>query len=166
MFRYLVPEDPRSPIEPSRGSGRFGAGERLILYTASTPGGAVAEYFRRHPELIAVQVSLKLRIYEMSVSANPTLDVTTAEGARDAAIEPDRLVSSDEDEETRYRECRELATQVEDSGGAGILYPNVALQDGSSWNAALFGERDVAWIVELGAAIQPPRIQAESIHVL
>ena len=168
VFRCIAGDGTRSPIEPSASPhGRFNDGRRLVLYTASSADGACAEYFRRRPELLPLQARVKLRVVQVSVSAGSVLNVTTADRAEAAGIAAERLVSSDADEDKRYRECRELADRVDAAGGNGIQHLNAALRDGKTWNAALFGTRSDGWEVHGDVTdVATPTIDAASVHAL
>ena len=156
-FRFLPERADYDPASPWIGSGRFDDGRRLTLYLADAPEAAVAEFLRRHPELLYLQDALKIRVFEIEVvSDQRLLDVRVDADARAVGIEPDRLVSSDLDESIRYAECRELAARVE-AECIGIGYPSAALRSDHHWNMVLFGPPG-DWTAERVREVTPPRV--------
>lgn len=129
------------PCSPYPSLGRFGDGSHKTVYVAESPEGAMAEFFRRHPELLAFQDDLVISLFELDLNiAGVCLDVTSTKSRDDVGIPADRLISSEADEEIRYAECRELATDTVSASLIGIVYPAA----GAVWdtrNAVLFGEQ-------------------------
>ena len=140
LFRYLPLHAPYPADAPfAGGHGRFDAGQ-ATLYLADTAEGAVAEFYRQHPEFLASQGTVeRFDLFEVElIVSGPVLDVRTPSQARAAGIAFDRLTSSDAEPVARYRECRDLAQRCGQST-TGIVYPSAALQSGS-WNLVVFDE--------------------------
>jgi hypothetical protein len=147
LYRQLPHSAFWSPVSPyPSDAGRFDNGKRLNLYTAGQPEGAVAEYFRRRPELLAYQDRSRIRVFRVTLEfTKPCLDVRTETGAAAAGIAFDRLISADPDPKLRYQECRRLADATEADGSAGIAYPSAALIGSHAWNVVAFGSDGDLW---------------------
>lgn len=145
--------------------GRFDNGVRLTLYVSESPEGAMAEYLRRHPEFLDGQGNLAIRLFEVQIAIDSTLDVRTVSHASIVGIPFERLRSSDRDEATRYHECRLLADEVEPRG-VSIGYPSAALRDRAS-NFVVFGpESPGTWVVSDVAEIDLPYVEPTLVSVL
>lgn len=127
QFRYLSAGASYSPADAYPGAGRFDNGTRRTLYVSSTAQGAVSEFYRRHPELLNMQDSVVLQLFEVTLEVvAQVLDVNDDDDATAEGIHPGRLVSSDPDPDDRYGQCRALADRVELAAGCGIRYPSAA----------------------------------------
>lgn len=128
----------------------------------------MAEYFRRHPELLQFQGSgLRLRVFGLDlVLRGPVLDLRNGASAVAVGISPDRLRSSDADEDDRYRECRELALAAIDADRCGIAYPSAAAT-WATWNLVVFGEPSPGTWESLGfTPVAPPVLAPSQVNVL
>src|SRR4051794_30412210 len=109
------------PCSPYQSKARFGDGNVKTVYVAETDRGAMAEFFRRAPELIDFQDDLNIVLFELDLEViGGCLDVRQARGQNEVGISEERLTSSDVDESARYAECRELGTEAFADGDAGI----------------------------------------------
>lgn len=158
-FRFMPARAPYAPDAPWPGTGRFDDGSRLTLYLAHSAAGAVAEFLRRRPDLIPFQDSLAIEVFEIQLSVvTEMLDVRSRDQAVLAQIEWGRLVANDLDEDRRYRECRLLASDVEQAGLQGVAYPSAALPS-SAWNLVLFGPGgEDAWVSAGAASVRAPKV--------
>ena len=146
---------------PWRGDGRFDNGVRYTLYLAHSAEGATAEFFRRHPEFLAMQEKVRIQLFKLTmVIPGASLNVRTEDAANRAGVLYKRLQSNDEDQALRFEECRALADDVESIGGEGIAYPSAAY-DGT-WNLVAFGEAAYATAIESipRPTVDPTRVQA------
>lgn len=152
---------------PWYGGGRFGTGSYKTLYVASSARGAMAEFFRRHPEFLDLQEDLMIRLFKLDLRVEgECLDVRTEDAARAVGIEPSRLTSSDPDEDVRYRECRELAGIMLERDGTGITYPSASTGP-PTWNFVLFGDQKAGrWVCLNRSSVEIPRIDAEQVNIL
>lgn len=166
-YRFVHVEAPYSPAQawPSS-SGRFDNGVRHTLYMASTASAAVAEYYRRHPELIGFQDSVRLRTFQMTlVSETEGLDVRRPEQGIAVGIAWDRLRSSEKNEHTRYHECRELADDVEAAGGMGIAHSSAAYEGSNTFVS--FGEAaPEGWHITAVTEIDTPRVDPGRVRLI
>lgn len=164
-FRYLAEDVVRRPDSPWHGEGRFDNGIRYTLYLAETPEGAAAEYYRRHPEFLGLQDYVKIRVYQLDMELpEPHLDVRTRPLAVRAEIDFERLVSNDADPNLRFKECRELADDVELTAGFGLAYPSAARQHES--NLVTFGEASAHWSTYGIDEVARPVVDPASVQVL
>lgn len=126
------------PCSPYPSVARFGDGTYKTLYVAESAAGAMAEYFRRHPELLDFQDDLVIGLYELDLNVTgDCLNVSDATGQASVGITSARLSSSDPDQDVRYVECRELAAASVALGLTGVIYPSA----GAAWavrNLVLF----------------------------
>jgi hypothetical protein len=165
LYRFIPTYAEYSPASPWHGSGRFDNGSRLTLYLASTREAAIAEFLRRHPELLDFQDALRIRLFRVDVLVSGScLDVRTREKAASAEVEFDRLRSNDADEETRYWECRRLADEVE-VVGHGIGYPSAAVNN-HDWCLVLFGESGQGWEAASWEEIPRVHVPPDSVNLL
>jgi hypothetical protein len=128
----------------------------------------MAEYFRRHPELLQFQVSgLRLRVFGIIlVVRGAVLDLRNNASAAAVGISPDRLHSSDADEDVRYRECRELAVAAIAGNRCGIAYPSAAAA-WATWNLVVFGDPDPATWESLSITpVVPPVLAPSQVNAL
>lgn len=96
--------DPNAP-HPSSVS-RFCDGTFPSLYLAGTPEGAMAEFFRNSPSLLAQQGGLKIRPFAVEVEViGPAADLRIPTVCDSLGIERERVVSNDADKEVRWFEC-------------------------------------------------------------
>lgn len=148
-------------------SGRFGDGAWKTLYVAESGEGAMAEYFRRHPEFLDFQDDLVISLYELELDIpGPCLDVRADAGQQLARIARDRLVSSEKDEGVRYAECRELAGNALAADLVGIAYPSAAAA-WTSWNLVLFGGPSATrWVCLARRVVDRPHLAAADVRIL
>jgi len=164
MFRWLPQGANYPPDGPWPGKGRFDTGEHKTLYLAATAEGAMAEFFRRFPELLEIQDDLIIGFFEVELEVSADcVDVRTPSGAAVIGIELLRLRSSEPDELSRYAECRALAVECITAGFVGLAYPSAA-SVAETWNLVLFGEQsEPGWH---GLGYQPvPRPRLTSVDV-
>lgn len=167
LFKYTDALARYDPCSPYPGNGRFGDGSHKTVYAAQSAEAAVAEYLRRHPELLSLQDDLVIRLWEMSIEIHgERLDLTHSACQTRAGISEERLRSSESDERVRYAECRALANEAETVGLVGLCYPSAA----TTWfavNHVFFGEQGIAsWQCHEHHEIERPQISAESVSVL
>ena len=167
LYRWLDAGATYDPASSYASVARFGDGTIKTLYLAATPEGAMAEYFRRHPEFLALQDKLAIRLFEVDLRVEGTcVDVRTDAGQRAADITRDRLVSSEHDENLRYAECRELATWAVAESFDGISYPSAAAM-WDTWNLVLFGDPTSGrWIATGTRVIARPIIEETAVRCL
>ena len=104
----------------------------------------MAEYFRRHPELLDFQSDLKISLFELEISVRQDgLDVRDEIGQASVGISLRQLTSSDVHESARYSDCQRLAAAVLVAGMSGIAYPSAAAKWAGAWNLVLFGDQDL-----------------------
>lgn len=157
LYRYIRAGAEYEPDAPfaSRG-GRFDNGVRPTLYLAHTPEGALAEFFKRNPELLKYQDGLRLEMYEVSVRIGARcLDVRSEEAAHLANVDLPRLMSNAPDEAERYSYSREVADALEEE--SGLAYPSAALV-APAWNIVLFGLAGNGWWPEGYKQIPLPHV--------
>jgi hypothetical protein len=164
-YRFIPSSAAYSPTTSYPGLGRFDNGTRLTLYVSSNAEGAVAEYFRRHPELLPLQDAVALRVFEMELTSHSRLlDVRTGGGATAAGITLERLISSDANESSRYKECRALAGRAE-SRYPGITWHSAAYSD-SVYCVVLFGMNRDRWDLDIVTEIPKPTIDVARVQVI
>ena len=169
FYRTISSDASYNPDEPFESTeGRFSNGIRATLYLSETPEGAIAEWLRRHPEFISMQHSLRVSLNMVEIVFSSTaLDIRTSEQAKMAAFPFDRLRSSESDPKIRYKECRVLATDVENvNGSIGILYPSAALKNSNTWNIVLFGKVSDNWHPKGFLKIDRPVVDEEKIQLI
>ena len=138
LFRWTLPDAVYAPDSVHPSLGRFGDGSIPTLYLAASAEGAMAEYFRVNPSLLAHQAGLKLRLAAVDTEVvGELLDVIARDDALLVGISHDRLVSYEVDEAVRWVECQQLALAAVEANVVGILYPSAAWANG--WNLVLFG---------------------------
>ena len=163
VYRQIPHGATYGPTDPWRGSGRFGDGSRLVLYLSSTDEGAMAEYFRRHPELIDLQDDLRLQLFRVELSVNGrSLDLRNQPCQNKVGINEESLTSSEHDEEVRYRLCRALAGRVADIG-TGICSLSAAIGKGV-WTLVLFDEPGTDWVATAFTPHPRPKVSANKIR--
>ena len=90
VYRWLPADASYAPVDPWPSLGRFGDGTRNTLYVAETAQGAMAEFFRRHPELLQLQASeeLRLAVFELGLDVlGRCLDGSgNCDGGQDQAV--------------------------------------------------------------------------------
>lgn len=167
VYRALDAAASYEPDDPFASSGgRFSDGHRKVLYLAQTPEGAIAEWLRQHPEFLAMQAALRVRVsqVEVDVAAVDALDVRTPAQASKIPFPYDRLRSSDRDPTLRYVECRELASDCDAS--AGIAAPSAAYDAAGAWNVVLFGDRGNRWASLGHTPVDRPTVDPASVRLL
>lgn len=166
VYRFLPSAATYLPVTGYRSLGRFGDGNRDVIYFAQEAAGAVAEYLRRHAEFTHLQPWLKIRIFQVELSiAGYLLDVRDAGCASRAAIDHDRLTSSEPDEEVRYFECRALASRAANAGDVGIVYPSASMR--TMWNLVCLGaDSPGGWRASSWQEIPTPIVDGSLIQFL
>lgn len=164
-YRWIPLNANYSASDAWPGSGRFDIDNIPTLYLSFTPEGAVAEYLRRHPKLMAIQSYLKINLFEVHItSESDGLKVSDESLAEMVGIGWDRLRSSDNDERKRYHECRQLAREIISATGVSIEYPSAALEEGI--NVVLFEVDRGGWIAIQGTRIPVPWVEPERVTPL
>jgi hypothetical protein len=103
----------------------------------------MAEFFRRHPELLDFQEDLRILLFALEISVTQDgLDVRTQIGQVAVGISFLQLTSSDANESVRYADCHRLAIAVFAQNLSGIAYPSAAAKWSGAWNLVLFGDQD------------------------
>lgn len=155
------------PDSPWFSLSRFGGGSHKTLYVAETSEGAVAEFLRRHPELIDFQDDLRIVLYELRLQVDGgCVDLRDPRIVATMGIEPDRLTSSDRDEDARYAECRRVAETSVQADASGIFYPSAATV-WVAWNLVLLGDSGPRrWTCESYHAVARPRLADVDIRAL
>jgi hypothetical protein len=128
----------------------------------------MAEFFRRAPELIDFQDDLNIVLFELDLEVQgKCLEVLDQTSRVNVGITLERLTSSEPDETARYRECRQLAHDVEDEGHSGIMYPSAAAAWPAAGNLVLFGEQDPgSWECHGHREVARPRLMARDVNPL
>lgn len=127
VYRVVPAFRTYDPDSPWPGSGRFDDGNRETLYLALSAEGAVAEFYRRHPELLWMHPRTGIELFELTlVLEHEGLDVRTEPQSNAVGFPHERLTSSDMRADDRYAECRVLADDVDDATGVFIAYPSAA----------------------------------------
>lgn len=168
FYRYTPESATYDPAAPWWGTGRFDIPESKSLYVAETARGAIAEYFRRHPELLDFQDSMVVPLWRIRVNVNEdSIDVRTPAAQAAVGISLSELTSSLSDEEERYRQCRGLARLVVDAGLVGIAYPSAAATWAGAWNLVLFGEGGGrGWLADSEGLEGVPRLVPADVRPL
>lgn len=167
-YKWLSKDAGYSPCSPYPSIARFGDGTIRTIYVAETTRGAMAEFFRRAPELIDFQDDLQIVLHELDVDiTGECLDVLEAASRGTVGISLGLLTSSDVDEVARYLECRELAREVVMEGLTGIFFPSAAATWSPAWNLVLFAEQTpVPWTCLNHREVAPPRLAAADVRSL
>ena len=167
LYKWMPADRPYDPCNPYPALGRFGDGSHSTVYVAESARGAMAEFFRRHPELLNFQDDLTLQMFELDLEVNGAcLDLREAAAQARAGIDHDRLTSSESDESIRYAECQHLALAAIAEGCVGIGYPSAAA-NWDTWNLVLFGSQDTTtWICHEHHNIGLPRLSATEVRPL
>jgi RES domain-containing protein len=165
LYRYLEAGAGYAPDSPyATSGGRFDNGRRLTVYLASSPEGAVAEFLRRHPELLALQEFLRIQVFEVRVRiVGRCLDIRSPDQASQAGVDLTTLASDHPDEAVRYGYWRELADLV--NAEAGIAYPSAAHQRPASC-LVLFGSEGERWVSEGFEEIPRPTVDTAAVIAL
>lgn len=165
VYRFLDSTATYAPDAawPTTG-GRFDDGLRATLYVSLSAEAAVAEFYRRHPELLEFQERIRLRTFRFQLSClTEGCDVRTEHQASAVGIALTRLTSSDARPGDRYRECRELADAVDDAGGIGVFFPSAALVD--SQNIVVFDSGATnGWSSQSLSQIPTPIVDASQVR--
>ena len=149
---------------PWSGGGRFDCGPPTV-YLSRTSQGALAEYFRRHPELLPYQERFNGVLFELNFDGiHDGLGVHTEDKAQRVGIPWDRLRSSDLRRHKRYQECQALASEVVDEGGHTIIYPSAA-HEGVT-NVVTFGDGGEHWTLTSQGEIERPYLDPSMVRAL
>ena len=156
------------PCSPYPGRGRVGCGTFGSVYVANSGRGAMAEFFRRHPELLALQDDVDVVLHELDLETHvDALDLRTEPSQQSVGITIERLNSSDADEDARYAECRQLASEVIAEELVGILFPSAAANWPDAWNVVLFGlQSGATWECNGHRQVPTPRVSVAECHAL
>jgi len=166
LFKWVDAAAAYDPASSYPSEGRFGDGSFPTLYLAESAEGAMAEFFRRHVELLALQDDLRIRLFEIEVNVTgDCLDVRSTTGQWAVGISRERLTSSDADEGVRYAECRQLAHDTLGAGGRGIGYPSAGAS-WETWNLVVFGDDGDGWTAISRAEVACPRLAASDVRAL
>lgn len=164
LYRWIPPGVAYGVVAPWPGSGRFDCGAPT-LYFSESGEGALAEYYRRHPELLPLQQRIKLQLYRIDFDGvGEGLDVAAVERAEAVGVPWDRLRSSDARAVKRYKETHELAEQVVAEGGCSIAYPSAAYDDET--NVVTFGYHGDGWTTEMSVEVAHPFVEPDAVRVL
>ena len=126
----------------------------------------MAEFFRRHPELLDFQGELRIVLFELEVDVRRNgLDVRTVIGQAAVGISLLRLTSSEANEAVRYAECQNLAALVIVHNMSGIGYPSAAAKWSGAWNLVLFGDQiPMNWNSNVHSQVPRPLIAASDVQ--
>lgn len=164
LYRFVLPDRTYGPVAPWPGHGRFDCGPPT-LYFSHSASGALAEYYRRHPELLRFQEGVKLRLYEVGFSGESHgLDVSEPTKAEDVGIPWERLRSSDRRTADRFRQCQQLGAEVVDAGGCSILFPSAAYDD--EVNLVSFGDMGAGWTADEPLEVDRPLVEPTRVRPL
>lgn len=156
------------PESPWASVARFGDGSHKTLYLAATPEGAIAEFLRLHPELLAFQDDLQLVLFEIEVLVEgECLDLRAPEAALSVGVTVDELTSSAADPADRFAACWSLANDAVSAQITGLLYPSAAAA-WATWNLVLFGDPGTGrWAAgQVRVVAQPPVLDPAQVRVL
>ncbi len=167
-YKWLPRDAAYAPCSSYPSLGRFGDGTIRTLYVAETDRGAMAEFFRRFPELIEFQDDLEIIVYELDIDVpSECLDVLADDSQGHVGISLDRLTSSEPNEAKRYLECRETAREAVAQRLTGIFYPSAAGRWAHAWNLVLFDEKSPkGWECSRHREVARPRLVAADVSPL
>ncbi len=164
LYRWITPTVAYGVVAPWPGSGRFDCGAPT-LYFSHSADGALAEYYRLHPELLQFQQQLNLRLFRVGFEATADgLDVGDVGRSDAVGIGWDRLRSSDARAVKRYKETHQLAAQVVAEGGCSIVYPSAAYED--TTNIVTFGETGDGWTIGVPQEMDRPFVDPGAVRPL
>lgn len=166
VYRFVPPTAPYSAASPwVTTDGRFDDGVTPTLYLSFSPEGAIAEFYRRHSELLAFQGRLKVQLFRVNLSARSHgLDVSTQELADEVGVPFERLRSSDLKRNPRYHECRQLSKAVHSKGGISVHYPSAAYE--ATNNVVAFGAPGISWEAYVDDEVPVPVLEPALVRVL
>lgn len=134
------------PCSPYPSVSRFGDGTLATVYVAATDRGAMAEFFRLHPELLALQDELAIRLFELDLDvAGPVLDLMSDATRHAVEISVDELRSADRDCAVRWRECQRIGAYAVEHRFTAIRYPSASATWADAENMVLFGQQAANW---------------------
>lgn len=163
MYRLIGSSATYDPCQAWPGVGRFDVDGIPTLYMSRSAEGAVAEYYRRHPEFLAFQGRLKHRLFRLGFTGEGDgLDVRSTDRAERVGVSYERLRSSDKRRDDRFRECHDLARAVVASSGRCIEYPSAAY-DGAE-NVVALGS--FGWHAAVEQQIALPPIEPALVRAL
>src|SRR5690349_4447524 len=121
VFRWIPPDVPYGVVAPWPGTGRFDCGV-ATLYFSHSAEGALAEFFRRHPELLTCHAGVNVGLVRLRVVCDvDCMDVSLQDKAAVVGMSGERLRSSDARRPEGFSECQVLALAVVNDGGCSIL---------------------------------------------
>lgn len=167
VYRWQPARTTFPPDSPHYGVSRFCDGSFPVLYVAESAAAAIAEFLRRHRELLHLQHFLTVEMFELDVVvAGELLDALDDLVLDGLGFDRSRLASSESEEEVRYTECQQLARSSRQEGMVGIQYPSAAaLWD--AWNLVLFdGQSKGGWICTAHSSIEVPKIDPDRVRIL
>ncbi len=120
---WRVVRDGRSPLDGSRGSGRWNPSELSVLYCAQLPDGALAEIFFHLSRGQSVFPSrMRHSLFELTVNTANTLQLLDLDHLRRLGVDDARY------HEILYDRTQEIAAAAAFLGFDGIIAPNARYQ--------------------------------------
>lgn len=168
VFKWQPNDATYEPCSPYPSVSRFGDGTHKTVYFAESMKGAMAEFFRRSPELLDFQDDLAIVLYQLEVEiVGDCLDLRGKPSRSAVGITLERLTSSETDETVRYQECRELAADVVREALVGVVYPSAAATWNDAWNLVLLGDQSSrTWECKGHSQVPPPHLAAGEVSSL
>lgn len=141
LYRWVPHLYIESPINSSTGFSRFNNGTQQTVYLADSAQGAIAEYYRAHPEFLEKQDKVQFALFELEFSVDHhSVDIRQRFAQDLVKLTFADLFSSDFDKSVRYLKCQDFSLEVSANGFSGILYPSASANWGGAWNLVLYGE--------------------------
>jgi RES domain-containing protein len=139
-------------VFPNRRAGRWShPDDGIIAQYCTLDAAAPLAEFVRHEDVRepAVAQEIRLSVWQLQLLEGAMLDLSSPEKAADQGIAWDDLVSDD------WRTCQQVARDLIDVGGRGVIAPCAALP--GSLSVTVFGARsEIAWTAERRLSIQVP----------
>jgi RES domain-containing protein len=119
MWRVVRDVDDRSPLDGSRGAGRWNPANLSVLYGAQEPNGAVAE-IHHHLSLGEPVFPSRMRhnLFELRIKISETLNFADMNALAKLGVESDRY------SEMLYGRTQEIAAAAAYMGFHGIVAPS------------------------------------------
>jgi RES domain-containing protein len=139
-------------VFPNRRPGRWNDPDdgTIAQYCTLDAAAPLAE-FVRHEDLRDPDDAqeVRLSVWQLQLLEGAMLDLSSPDKAANQGVEWDDLVSDD------WRACQQLARDLLDAGGRGVVAPCAAFP--GSLSVTVFGARsEIAWEAERRLAIQVP----------